>query len=67
MQVMINLDDEQFFNAIYSELEDTRDYFVEQLEVDNPAIFSMNEAYDKIVIAKHVEAFDLVMSWYKNP
>jgi hypothetical protein len=67
MQVVIELDCEQLSNMVFAELEQTRDQFIEDMESDRPAIFSMNEIYDKMVIQKHIDAIDLLLEWYRDP
>ena len=67
MQVSIQLDTEQISRMVFAELKQTRDQFLEDMERDRPAIFSMNEIYDKIVIQKHIDAIDLLLEWYRDP
>lgn len=64
---MIQLDCEQLSNMVFAELKQTRNQFLEDMESDRPAIFSMNEIYDKIVIQKHIDAIDLLLEWYRVP
>jgi len=67
MQVVIELDCEQISNMVFADLKQTRDQFLEDMESDRPAIFSMNEIYDKMVIQKHIDAIDLLLEWYRDP
>jgi hypothetical protein len=67
MQVAIQLDCEQISRLVYQDLLETRDQFLEDMECDCPAIFSRNEATDKIIIQKHIEALDLILEWYQDP
>lgn len=67
MQVSIQLDAEQISRMVFAELQETRDQFLEDMELDNPAIFSCNEIYDKMLIQKHIEALDLILEWYRDP
>ena len=67
MQVSIQLDCEQISRMVYAELQETRNQFLEDMELDNPAIFSCNEIYDKMLIQKHIEALDLILEWYRDP
>ena len=67
MQVSIQLDCEQLSNMVFAELKQTRDQFLEDMEGDRPAVFSMNEIYDKMLIQKHIDAIDLLLEWYRVP
>ena len=65
MQVQIQLDQEQVCNMVYEDLLLTRHLFMEDLEADCPGVFSCNPAYDKAQIIKHIEALDIVLSYYQ--
>lgn len=67
MNVSIQLDCEQISRLVYADLLETRDQFLEDMERDNPAIFSCNEIYDKMLIQKHIDALDLILEWYRDP
>lgn len=67
MNVSIQLDCEQISRMVYADLLETRNQFLEDMEMDNPAIFSCNEVYDKMLIQKHIDALDLILEWYKDP
>lgn len=67
MNVSIQLDHEQISRLVYDELQQTRECFLEDLESDNPSVFSTTPAYDKILIMKHIEALDLLLEWYHDP
>lgn len=67
MQVSIQLDCEQISRLVYDDLLETREYFIKEMEADNPCIFSFNEVYDKMLIQKHIDALDVILEWYRNP
>lgn len=67
MNVSIQLDCEQVSNMVYKDLLETRAMFVDDMESDNPCIFSMNEVYDKMLIQKHIDALDVIIEWYRGP
>lgn len=67
MYVSIQLEHDQINRMVYNELLETRNQFLEDIELDNPAIFSCNEIYDKMLIQKHIEALDLILEWYRDP
>lgn len=67
MNVSIQLEHDQINRMVYNELLETRNQFLEDMEQDNPAIFSLNEIYDKMLIQKHIEALDLILEWYRDP
>lgn len=55
------------YRLVYNELLKTRNYFLRDMEADSPAIFSMNEVYDKMQIQRHIEALDVILEWYRDP
>ena len=65
MNVSIELDQDQLGAIIVSDLEDTVFYFEEALLQPQPNIFSVDAVTDKIMIMKHIDAFKLVLDWYK--
>ena len=65
MNVNIELDQDQLGAIIVSDLEDTVFYFEEALLQPQPNIFSVDAVTDKITIMKHIDAFKLVLDWYK--
>ena len=67
MRVLIDLDLDQISRLVYNELLDIRDCFLQDMEADGPAIFSMNEVYDKMQIQKHIDALDVILEWYRDP
>lgn len=67
MNVSIQLDPEQISRMVYQDLLETRQYFLEDMEADGPAVFSMNEVYDKMLIQKHIDALDVLLEWYRDP
>lgn len=67
MQVSIDLDLDQISRLVYNELLETRDCFLQDMEADGPAVFSMNEVYDKMQIQKHIDALDVILEWYRDP
>lgn len=67
MNVSIQLDCEQISRLVYDDLMEARECFLEDLENDNPMVFSTNPTYDKILIMKHIEALDLILDWYHDP
>lgn len=67
MKIGIELDPEVVSNIVYEDLMLTRECFMEDLEADRPGVFSCNPAYDKAQIIKHIEALDIVLSWYQPP
>lgn len=67
MNVAIQLDCEQISRLVYADLLETRNQFLEDMELDNPAIFSCNEVYDKMLIQKHIDALDVILEWYRDP
>ena len=67
MKVSIELDNEALSNLVYKELAETRLMFLEDMESDNPCVFSCNEVSDKIMIQKHIDALDVILEWYKAP
>lgn len=67
MQVLIDLDLDQISRLVYNELLVTRDCFLQDMEADGPAVFSMNEVYDKMQIQKHIDALDVILEWYRDP
>lgn len=67
MHVAIQLDCEQIARMVFSELQETRDQFLEDMESDQPMVFSHNEIYDKMQIQKHIDALDLILDWYRDP
>ena len=67
MQVSIEIDCEQISDLVFNELQDTLSYFEEDMEKDNPAVFSNNEIYDKILIQNHIDAIKLLLEWYRVP
>lgn len=67
MNVSIQLDGEQISRMVYAELVETREAFIEDMESERPAIFSLNEVYDKMLIQKHIDALDVIIEWYKHP
>ena len=67
MSVSIQLDCEQISRLVYDDLMETRECFLEDLENDNPMVFSTNPTYDKSLIMKHIEALDLLLEWYHDP
>lgn len=67
MQVVIELDCEQISDLVFNELQDTLSYFEEDMGKDNPAVFSNNEIYDKMLIQNHIDAIKLLLEWYRVP
>ena len=67
MTVLIQLEHEQIDHLVFSDLQDTRDCFMRDLENDCPSVFDMNPVYDKSIILKHIEALDLILDWYRQP
>lgn len=67
MNISIELDGEQISNIVFADLQETREQFLEDLEGGHIGIFSCNEAYDKALIIKHIEALDLILEWYRDP
>jgi hypothetical protein len=67
MQVMIEMDCEQISDLVFNELQDTLSCFEEDMEKDNPAVFSNNEIYDKMQIQNHIDAIKLLLEWYRVP
>lgn len=67
MNVSIQLDCEQISRLVYDDLLETRDRFLQDMEADGPAVFSMNEVYDKMQIQKHIDALDVILEWYRDP
>ena len=67
MTVLIQLEHEQIDRFVFSDLQDTRNCFMRDLEDDCPGVFDMNPVYDKSIILKHIEALDLILDWYRQP
>ena len=67
MNISIELDCEHISNIVFADLQETREQFLEDLEGGHIGIFSCNEAYDKALIVKHIEALDLILEWYRDP
>lgn len=67
MKVAVELDGDQISQLVYDDLLLTRECFLQDMEADGPAVFSMNEVYDKMLIQKHIEALDLILEWYRDP
>lgn len=67
MKLSVELTSEEVSRLVYSELLETRECFLEDLESENPSVFSTTPAYDKILIMKHIEALDLLLEWYRDP
>jgi len=67
MKLSVELNMEEVSRLVFSELRDTRQCFLDDLESDNPSVFSTNPTYDKILIMKHIEALDLLLEWYHDP
>lgn len=67
MRIGIELDGEQVSQMVFEDLSLTRECFLEDLESDNPCVFSCNSAYDKAMIIKHIEALDIILDWYRAP
>ena len=67
MQVSIQLDCEQISRLVFAELQETREQFMEDLENGCVSVFSCNDAYDKALILKHIDALDLILEWYQEP
>lgn len=65
MNVNIELDQDQLGAIIVSDLEDTLFYLEQALLQPQPNIFSVDAVTDKITIMKHIDAFKLVLDWYK--
>jgi hypothetical protein len=65
--VMVNIDGEQISRLVFRELELSLQQLRNDIELDNPQIFSMNEVTDKIQIQKHIDAFELIVEWYREP
>jgi hypothetical protein len=61
----IEVTSEQVADLVAAELRSLRTYFINELDEENPCIFSMNENYDKLLIEKHIEAATLLLSWYE--
>lgn len=67
MKLSVELTSEEVSRLVYSELLETRECFLEDLESENPSVFSTTPAYDRILIMKHIEALDLLLEWYRDP
>jgi len=67
MKLSVELNMEEVSRLVFSELLDTRQCFLDDLESNNPSVFSTTPAYDKILIMKHIEALDLLLEWYHDP
>jgi hypothetical protein len=67
MQVAIEFGLEQVSRMVYTELLETRNMFLEDMESNGPAVFSCNEVYDKMQIQKHIDALDVILEWYREP
>lgn len=67
MNIEVELDLEQVSRMVYQDLKETRECFLEDLENDNPCVFSHSEIYDKITIIEHIKALDLILEWYRDP
>lgn len=67
MNVSIQLDCEQVSRMVFNDLLKTRGMFLEDMESDNPCVFSCNEVYDKMLIQKHIDALDIILEWYRDP
>lgn len=67
MHVVIQLDCEQLSRIVFKELQETRNAFLEDMDVDSPCVFSRNEVQDKMQIQKHIDALDVILEWYREP
>ena len=67
MKVAVELDGDQIAKLVYDDLLFTRQCFIDDMETDGSAVFSMNEVYDKMLIQKHIDALDVILEWYRNP
>lgn len=67
MHIGIELDCGQISRIVYADLLETRDCFLQDMENDQPGVFSMNEVYDKMQIQKHIDALDVILEWYRDP
>lgn len=67
MIIGLELDPTQIGRIVYADLVDTRDAFLDDMESDEPAVFSHNEVYDKMQIQKHIDAIELLLEWYREP
>lgn len=67
MIIGLELNPAQICRIVYADLVDTRDAFLDDMESDEPAVFSHNEIYDKMQIQKHIDAIELLLEWYREP
>lgn len=65
MNINIKIDEEQLAGIIAIDLEDAMDYFKRALYEPQPNIFSTDAVTDKIMIIERINAFQLVLDWYK--
>ena len=64
MEFRVQIDYEDVVKILVDELTQQREEFMEDLERDSTSIFSTNDVYDKALILKHIEAIDILLSWY---
>jgi hypothetical protein len=65
--MLIEINHDQISSMVFHELQMTLDQFREDMEIDNPQVFSLNEVADKLQIQKHIEALELILDWYREP
>jgi hypothetical protein len=64
--VRIELNYEPVIDIVSTELRYLHNYFVKELENKTQAVFARNEAYDRLMIEKHIEAATVLLSWYEE-
>jgi len=66
-KISVELDIEQFDTMVVNELIRTREAFLNNLGANDHVFVWDDQEADDIEIQKHIDAFDLVLSWYCTP
>ena len=64
MKVSIELDTNAIDNIVSSELQQSREYMQEALELGNIGVFSMDPEEDAVLIKETIKALEKVLDFY---
>ena len=62
----IKINDVQLIEIVISDLKQNLNYFKCMLTKEKPNVFHTDPITDKIMIMKRIDAFNLVLDWYKG-
>lgn len=66
--MLVNVNIEDISTIVAADLQESLDYFEEEIEREDCSnIFSTNNILEKMELQRHIDAFRIALSWYKQP